>query len=69
MVMGDPVLESAYYVTDGRHPDAEVFLVEGGRLEVANVPGRVARMGRILLGVRDAVGWAATHRRPSVKAA
>lgn len=68
--MGDPVLESAYYVADGRGSDAQVFLVEGGRVEVASLSGRVARMGRRLLGVRDAVGWSAViGRRSPVKAA
>jgi len=66
--MGDPVRESAYYVTPGHGPDAEIFLVEEGRLEAASQAGRVPRVGRMLLCVRDAVGWwAATHEQLSVR--
>ena len=56
--MGEPVLESAYYVAAGYGPRMEVFLVENGRLEAASQAGHVARIGGFLLAVRDAVGWA-----------
>ena len=55
--MGDPVSEGAYYVTAGHGPGAEVFLVEDGRLEATSQAGRAARFGRIVLAVREAVGW------------
>jgi hypothetical protein len=62
--MGEPVLESAYYVAAGYGPRMEVFLVENGRLEAASQAGHVAWIGGFLLAVRDAVGWALPSGSP-----